>query len=185
MLNILELWFSRFSVLTLLKPPPSLFCSQIVMMIKQSLLLPFLVLLLVGFGSCRSFKEPELRAIENVKAPSLGFKNAVVTLDLHFYNPNKSKVRFKHASGEAWVDGQKLGNFSVDSSMTIPSRADFWLPVKLEMEMKDALRHASLLLSKEPIYLKIDGKARLGKAGIFFNYPIKYEGKQDISKLKM
>lgn len=155
------------------------------MMIKQSLLLPFLALMLAGFGSCRSFKEPELRAIENVKAPSLGLKNAVVTLDLHFYNPNKSRVRFKHASGEAWVDGQKLGNFFVDTSMTIPSRADFWLPVKLEMEMKDAFRHAGILLSQEPIYLKIDGRARLGKAGIYFNYPIRYEGKQDMGKLKM
>lgn len=145
---------------------------------------PLLTLLLVGFGSCRSFKEPELKAIENVKTPSLGLKNAVVTLDLHFYNPNKSRVRLKQASGQAWVDGQKLGNFSVDSSITIPSRADFWLPVKLEMEMKDALRHAGLFLSQEQVYLKIDGRARLGKAGVYFNYPIKYEGKQDISKLK-
>ncbi len=153
------------------------------MMIKQAPLLPFLALLLVSFGACRSFKQPELKAIENVKAPTLGFKNTVVTLDLHFYNPNKSRVRFKHASGEAWVDGQKLGNFYVDSSMTIPSRADFWLPVKLEMEMKDALRHAGLFLSQEPIYLKIDGKARLGKAGVYFTYPIRYEGKQDLRKL--
>lgn len=150
---------------------------------KQAPLLPLAVLLLMTLGSCRSFKQPELRAIENVKAPSLGFKNAVVTLDLHFYNPNKSRVRFKHASGEAWVDGQKLGRFSVDSSMTIPSRDDFWLPVKLEMEMKDALKHAGLFLSTEPIYLKIDGTARLGKAGIYFNYPIKYEGRQEIGKL--
>ena len=169
--------------LTLHNPPPSLFCSQIEMMVKQVLLLPFLALMLVGFGSCRSFKEPELKAIENVKAPSLGFKNAVVTLDLHFYNPNKSRVRLKNASGEAWVDGQKLGNFSVDSSMTIPSRADFWLPVKLEMEMKDAFRHAGLFLSQEQVYLKIDGRARLGKAGFYFNYPLRYEGKQDLRKL--
>jgi LEA14-like dessication related protein len=153
------------------------------MMVKQVLLLPFLTLLLVSFGSCRSFKQPELKAIENVKAPSLGFKNTVVTLDLHFYNPNKSRVKFKNASGEAWVDGQKLGNFSVDSSMTIPSKADFWLPVKLEMEMKDALRHAGIFISQEQVYLKIDGRARLGKAGIYVTYPIRYEGKQDLRKL--
>ncbi len=150
---------------------------------KQSLLLPFLTLLLVGFGSCRSFQKPELKAIENVKAPTLGFKNATLTLDLHCYNPNKSRIRFKHASGEAWVDGQKLGNFSVDSSMTIPSKGDFWLPVKLEMEMMDALRHAGTILSQEEVLLKIDGTARLGKSGFYFNYPIRYEGKQDIGKL--
>lgn len=153
------------------------------MMKKLSPLLPLFFLLMFGLSSCRSFKQPEFRAIENVKAPGLGFRNAIVTLDLHFYNPNKSRVRFKHASGEAWVDGQKLGRFTVDSSMTIPSRDDFWLPVKLEMEMKDALRHAGLFLSTEQVYLKIDGTARLGKAGIFFNYPIRYEGKQELGKI--
>ena len=151
---------------------------------KQAPLLPLAVLILMTLGSCRSFKQPELRAIENVKAPGLGFKNAVVTLDLHFDNPNKSRVRFRHASGEAWVDGQKLGRFTIDSSMTIPSRNDFWLPVKLEMEMKDALRHAGLFLSTDQVYLKINGTARLGKAGIFFNYPIRYEGKQELRKLE-
>ena len=152
------------------------------MMIKQAPLLSLLLLLLVGFGSCRSFQQPELKAIGNVKAPSLGFKNAIVTLDLHFYNPNKSRVRFKHASGDAWVDGRKLGRFSVDSSMTIPSRGDFRLPVKLEMEMKDAFRHSGIFLSQEQVFLKIDGMARLGKSGFYFNYPIRYEGKQDIGK---
>lgn len=155
------------------------------MMKKQTPFLPLLLLIMVGFTACRSFKQPELRAIENVKAPSLGFKNAVVTLDLHFYNPNKSRLRFKHASGDAWVDGQKLGRFTIDSSMTIPSRNDFWLPVRLEMEMKDALKHAGLFLSTEQVYLKIDGMARLGKAGIFFNYPIRYEGKQELRKLEV
>ncbi len=65
------------------------------MMIKQAPLLPFLALLLVSFGACRSFKQPELKAIENVKAPTLGFKNTIVTLDLHFYNPNKFLPKFK------------------------------------------------------------------------------------------
>lgn len=152
-------------------------------MIKHPLLLPFLVLLLVSAGACRSFQKPELMAIENVKAPALGFKNAIVTLDLHCYNPNKSRIRFKHASGEAWVDGQKLGKFFVDSSMTIPSKGDFWLPVKLEMELKDALRHAGTFFSQEQVFLKIDGTARLGKAGFYFNYPIRFEGKQDLGQL--
>ena len=151
---------------------------------KKTPLLPFLLILLFFLGACRSFQKPELRAIENVKAPRLGLKNAIVTLDLHCYNPNKSRIRFKNAQGEAWVDGQKLGRFTIDSSMTIPSRNDFWLPVKLEMEMKDALRHAGLFLSTDQVYLKIDGTARLGKAGIFFNYPIRYEGKQELRKLE-
>lgn len=150
---------------------------------KKTPLLPFLLILLFFLGACRSFQKPELRAIENVKAPRLGLKNAIVTLDLHCYNPNKSRIRFKNAQGEAWVDGQKLGNFSVDTSMTIPSKGDFWLPVTLEMEMKDALRHAGTFMSKEEIYLKIDGMARLGKAGFYFNYPIRFEGKQALAEL--
>lgn len=145
---------------------------------KQTPLLPFLFFLVAFSSSCRSFQKPELRAIENVRAPKLGLKTAIVTLDLHCFNPNNTRIRFKNAAGEAWVDGQKLGNFTVDSSMTIPSKGDFWLPVKLEMETKDVFRQAGTFMSNEEIYLKIDGKARLGKGGLFFNYPIRYEGKQ-------
>jgi hypothetical protein len=38
-------------------------------------------------------------------------------------------------------------------------------------------------MSKEEIYLKIDGMARLGKAGFYFNYPIRFEGKQALAEL--
>ncbi|MBI5372272.1 MAG: LEA type 2 family protein [Sphingobacteriales bacterium] len=143
-----------------------------------SLLAPALLLL----GACSSFKEPELKAIEHVKSPTLGLKNSTLTLDLHCYNPNKSRIRFKKAAGEAWVDGQKLGDFRIDTAMTIPSRSDFWLPVILDLDMKNALKNSASLFLKDEVELKIEGKARLGKSGFFFNYPISYLGKQSIGQ---
>lgn len=140
----------------------------------------FLSLIALIFSSCGKMVAPELVAIENVKAPLLSFKSSVMTLDLHCFNPNKSKVKFKSAHGEAWVEGKKLGNFRVDTSLTIQAKADFWLPVTLEMETKDALKNAAFLLLQDEVLLKIDGKARLGKSGIYINYPIKYEGKQPV-----
>lgn len=134
-------------------------------------------------NSCTRMKPPELVAVENVKTPALGFKSSVVTMQLHFYNPNNARVRFKHARGEAWLEGKKLGRFSIDSSMTIPAKADFRLPLTLEMETSDALKNMALLLLRNEILLKIDGKARVGKSGIYINYPIRFEGKQPVSGL--
>lgn len=148
---------------------------------KRSLLF-LLTPTLLFLGACSSLKEPELKAIEHVKSPALGLKNTTLTMDLHCYNPNKSRIRFKKAAGEAWVDGQKLGDFRVDTAMTIPSQSDFWLPVILELDMKNALKNSAGLFLKEEVDLKIEGKARLGKAGFFFNYPISYEGKQSIGQ---
>lgn len=53
----------------------------------------------------------------------------------------------------------------------------------LDVDMKNAMKNAATLLFKPVVSFKIEGKARIGKSGIFINYPIRYEGKQDLSKL--
>lgn len=134
-------------------------------------------------ASCGSIKEPELKGIENVRVDKISSKNSTLRLDLQYFNPNKFRVKLKNASGDAWLEGKKLGSFSLDSAVNVLASSYFTLPVTLEVDMKKVLSNTLTLLLSNEVTLKIDGTARIGKSGITINYPLKYEGKQKLSDL--
>lgn len=137
----------------------------------------------IGLLSCKQIREPDFKGIENVRTSRLSGSQTTLLLDLHYFNPNSAKLSLKKADGFAWMDGNLLGKFTVDTLIRIPARADFRLPVRLELEMKNVLKNSMSALLKTEVTLKIEGKARLGKAGFYINYPVTYEGKQNISEL--
>ncbi len=143
--------------------------------------LPFFAILILA--ACGSIKEPNLRGIENVRVDKINSATSTMRLDLRYFNPNKFRVKLKNASGDAWLEGKKLGSFSLDSAVYVSANSDFTLPVTLEVDMRRVLSNTLTLLLSNEVTLKIDGTARIGKSGITINYPLKYEGKQKLSDL--
>jgi LEA14-like dessication related protein len=133
-------------------------------------------------SSCKSLKEPELMGIENVQVGRLGIKESSLTLTLHYFNPNNG-LKLKKAEGDAWLDGNPLGHFTIDTVIHIPARADFRLPVKMSMDMSHFVENMSIAFSGKEVILKVDGVARAGNGIISINYPIHYEGKQKLGEL--
>ena len=141
-------------------------------------LLPFFLL-----TSCKKFKEPDFKSIDNLRLGSVSLSASTLFMDLRYFNPNPSKLKLKGAEGDAWVEGNLLGHFIVDSLIIIPANADFSVPVKLQVDMSKVLKNSfSAFLSNE-VLVKLEGKARVGKGGFYINYPIHYEGKQNLNKL--
>lgn len=145
----------------------------------------YLLLLLTAtiLLSCSHIKEPVLKGIDNVEAKGLGLNQPNILFHLSYFNPNRFGVHLKDAEGDAWIEDNFLGHFKMDSSIKITGHSDFSVPVHLVVDMKNAMKNAATLLFKPEVNLKIDGKAKIGKGGIFIPYPIHYEGKQDLSKL--
>ena len=143
-----------------------------------------LTLLIAGaFASCRDMKDPVFRNIENVKGDKLNFSNSSVTLDMRYFNPNNFKGQLKQAEGDAWMDSTYLGHFVVDTTVNIPANSDFLVPVKLLVDMKQILKHSLTALLNEEVNIRINGRARAGKGGIFRNFSLNYEGKQNLREL--
>ena len=151
---------------------------------KRSRLPSFLILLSwFLYASCKSVKEPELRGIENARIERLGMKESVVTLDLHYFNPNNYRLKLKRAEGTAWLDNNSLGHFTLDTLIHIPANADFRLPLQLKMDMKNFVSNMRIAFGGNLVLLKVEGMARAGKSIIYVNYPILYEGKVDLGEL--
>lgn len=136
-----------------------------------------------GLVSCRDMKDPVFKNIENVKGDRLNFSNSSVTLDMRYFNPNNFKGQLKQAEGDAWMDSTYLGHFMVDSLVNIPANSDFLVPVKLLVDMKQILKHSLTALLNEEVNIRISGRAKAGKGGIFRNFNLNYQGKQNLREL--
>lgn len=141
------------------------------------------LLALVLFASCRSLQAPEFRNVDNLRLEKLGLSESTLLANVRCYNPNNTRLNLKQASGEAWLDGTHLGNFTVDAWVPIPARGEFTLPVSLRTDLSRILKNSLSALLQKDVTIKIEGKAKVGKAGIYVNYPFSYEGKQELEKL--
>jgi len=115
---------------------------------------------------------------DNVKVLQWGLQQSKVGVDIRFYNPNRQTVQLKQASVDIFVNSQKLGHTDLDTLIHIPKRDTFSIPLVLQVETMTAATNIIRSLSDTATLIKLDGQAKLGKGGVFFNYPIRYEGVQ-------
>lgn len=141
---------------------------------------PFFCLLL---ASCKKIKDPVFNRIANVKIGKIGIGSSQVAFDVEYFNPNNKSAKLKEASGEAWLDSNYLGHFHVDSLIDIPANANFMIPVKLDVDMKYMLRYSLTGFKNEDVLVTVKGTAKVGKSGIYKNFPINYEGRQNLAEL--
>ncbi len=128
-------------------------------------------------------KDPVFKGIENIKLSEFAFDSSMVTLDIRYFNPNTFKGTLKEAEGDAWMDSTYLGHFNVDTTVMIGAASDFLVPVKLAVNMKQILKHSLAAFLNEEVLLRIKGKAKAGRSGIYRNFSLNYQGKQNLREL--
>ena len=151
---------------------------KIIDMRKLSLwvLLPFLAV------SCAKPTGFNYLGIQNFKVVKFGLKESTVGADAEFYNPNKFPVTMKGGSVDVYVNDNFFGKTLLDSTISVPKKDTFLLPVILKVDMTaSAMQLIQTLASgSDSVKIKLDGSAKIGRSGIFINYPIRYEGMQKI-----
>jgi LEA14-like dessication related protein len=124
-----------------------------------------------------------MKRIEKVSINQVGLKESALSFDILFFNPNNFRLKLKEASGDVWLDGNKLGHFTVDTIVRIPANGEFRLPVQLKMDMSHFVENMAAALMDKLVILKVDGIAKAGKGFIFINYPLKFERKLKITEM--
>ena len=142
---------------------------------KKWIGLALLPLLLIG---CKT-KELEYLSFDNLKVVKLGFPNSTISLDVTCYNPNKFGLHLNRLESEVFVNKEYLGKAILDSSISVPRRDTFLIPVKMEVKMGGTMTSLMQLMNSgadsTTLLIKLEGKAKLKKGGININYPIQYE----------
>jgi LEA14-like dessication related protein len=140
--------------------------------------------ILVFYISCNSIKEPEYRDIKDVRIMNISMLESTAEIDMIYYNPNGFGVLLSEASGEVFVDSTFFGRFSMDEEVKVPKHSEFLVPGILKIDMIAALKNGQTILSKKEALVKINGTAKVKKAGVAVNVPIRFEGMQNIEKFR-
>lgn len=145
--------------------------------VLQLMILAVATLLLPG---CSKPLAPEFRSVENFRVNSIGVEESAISADLKYYNPNNFTLKLKHGETDVYLNNRFLGKTVLDTLTQIPARDSFLIPVSMKVDMKQIYSNALDILLSNEVTIKLNGFAKLGKGGIYFNLPIQYEGKQKL-----
>ena len=119
-----------------------------------------------AFGSCREIVAPEYVDVENVEINAGSLTNTTLSANVKLYNPNKSNLTFKSGSLDIYVDNRLLGHTELDTTIHIARLDTFHIPVQVHV--------------KDSILLRLEGKMRVGRSGVFITRPVFYENKEKL-----
>ncbi len=143
-----------------------------------------LIILMTGcfciLTGCNRPVAPQYGGITNFKVSAFGLGESVVSADLKYFNPNNFKMKLKYGEMNVFVNSRFIGKTLLDTMTEIPANDSFLIPVSMKVDMKKIYSNALDILLAQEANIKLDGFAKLGKAGLYFNLPISYEGKQKI-----
>jgi LEA14-like dessication related protein len=137
-------------------------------------------------GSCKSdsIKDPEYREIQNVRIMDVGLLQTTAGLELVYYNPNNFGVTLSQARGEVYIDNMYFGRFGISDKVAVRKHEEFIIPAVLKMDNISAIKNHREIFQKKKAMIRIEGFATVRKAGFNKEVPIKYEGIQDIERLR-
>jgi LEA14-like dessication related protein len=140
----------------------------------RSILYSFLVVALLSCSKPQGF---DYRDIRNFRVEKLGFEKSTISMDLIYFNPNNFGVQLRKVDCDVYIEDQYLGKYQLDTLMSIPKKAEFVLPSRMEVDMRNVFKNTfSVLFSKE-VLVKVQGTTRVGKGNFFINVPVNYEGR--------
>jgi len=131
------------------------------------------------FG-CKTPALPVFGRLENLSVGKVERSQTVVTAVIQYYNPNDYQLTLKHIEAEFFLENKLVGSSVLDTTIFLPKRDSFLLPVSVKLNLADVLSNGlgALLMGEANVGVK--GFARLGRNGIFIRLPIQYEGRQKI-----
>ena len=141
------------------------------------------VFIMAILASCAKPKDLEFVDIQNIKVVKWGLSESVIGLDIRFYNPNKQQVKLKDAVAKVYVNSAFLGDTNMDSTVVVPRRDTFSVPLLLKVQTATAIAKMMETARDSAVTVRVDGTVKMGKAGVFLTYPIKYEKLQSLADL--
>jgi LEA14-like dessication related protein len=144
---------------------------------RRDTLLSITIFFICGF---QIFEEPEFVEVRNFRVHELGVRESKLKMELFYFNPNGFALTLKKADLDVFLDNRYLGKTILDTLIRIPARDTFYLPVHMQVNMKNLLPNAWTAISRKEVELKMEGHALVGKGRIFVRVPIHYSGRHEL-----
>lgn len=130
--------------------------------------------------SCRAPKDLEFREFNNLSLENVSFLSAVLKVDLVYYNPNNFGLELNRTDLDIYIDSTYLGHSNQDVQVAIPKREIFTVPLKVDLDMKNLLKNGLTSFIKKTVNVRVTGKVKVGKGGVFKSFNVDYQTVQTI-----
>jgi LEA14-like dessication related protein len=137
-----------------------------------------IILLLTACADPKSFEFKGLKSIKIEKA-SMG-KN-IFNVQLEYNNPNHFELTLKKIDCEILINDQKFTHYALDTTLLIPSNANFVVPAKMEIQLSNLLKHSVDIMFNKPLKITIIGNATLTKGIFTKTVPVNFSTTQQLN----
>lgn len=135
-------------------------------------------------AGCKQPEAPEYYGFENLQVSRIVAGQTSLSATVKLFNPNPYSLQLKRAKVDIAINGIPAGHSLLDSTIFIPGRDTFYVPVALQVDLKSLFSNAlQLLMGNKNATVTLDGRVKIKKGMLTFNRPFHYEGKQDLSSL--
>ena len=143
-----------------------------------------LILVLTGFATgCRHPEAPEYYGFQDLHIGRGEGQQATLGTTLKFYNPNPFSLQLKRAEMDVLLNGRPAGHSVLDSTVFIPGKDTFYVPVTIQLNLQGLMSNALQILLEKQVTVTLDGRVHLKRGAIPFSRPFHYEGKEDLNAL--
>jgi LEA14-like dessication related protein len=141
-----------------------------------------LSILFVSFViSCSKPEAPDYLGFRDFTVDNISMDSALLHAQLAFYNPNTFVMELKRGDVNVYLDDKLANHYVLDSTIDIPKRDTFFVPLNLRVSPKLLLGSAiSMLMNNNKIKVRMVGSIRVKRGGIGFTVPINYEVMEQI-----
>ncbi len=141
-----------------------------------------LALVLLMVNGCKKPQALHYVDFQNFRVSEIVKGQSDLSAELKFYNPNGYQLRMKHAEMNFYVNDQYFGRSVLDTMMVIPKADTFLIPVAMKgVQLQKVLLNGLGALISNEFTIRLEGNAKIGKAGFYHTFPIHYEGKQKLN----
>jgi LEA14-like dessication related protein len=141
----------------------------------------FSAICLLAIVSCSKPEAPEYLGFRDFSLQNVSMDSALLHTQLAFYNPNAFDMELKRGDVNVYLDDQLANHYVMDSTISIPKKDTFYVPLNLRVSPKLLVNSAlRMLMNGNKIKVKLLGSVRVKRSGVSFNVPVNYEVMQEI-----
>jgi LEA14-like dessication related protein len=140
-------------------------------------------LLIAGLAGCRQPQAPEYYGFQNIQVGHAAGGATTLATIVKLYNPNPFNLHLKRAEVDVLINGKHAGHSLLDTTLFIPKKDTFFVPVAVQVDLKSIFSNALALLQSGMVNVSLDGWVKVQKGMMTFNRPFHYESKEDLNAL--
>lgn len=145
------------------------------------------IALAVLIGLAAGCRQPEpaeyfgFQDIQVIKTP--GSPQPTLATVVKLYNPNPFSLELRRAEVDVAINGRHAGHSLLDSTIHIPKKDTFYVPVAMQVDLQSILSNALQSFFSKKATITLDGRVKIKKGMLIYNRPFHYEDQEDIQQL--